>query len=95
MKPSPLVFRRLSFGKGRRFSTTIDRSEEDGSLRVERIGPDRFARAKVLRLRLRDKPLSSFTDLTTMVVMQELRISRVVTADGNFRHVGLGFDPVP
>ena len=90
-----LVFRRLPFLKARRFVTTIDRGEEDRSLEIERIVPERFARAKALRLRFRDKPLISFTDLTTMVVMQELRITRVVTADAHFRHVGLGFDPVP
>ena len=90
-----LVFRRLPFVKARRFVATIDRGEQEGSLQVERISPERFARAKVLRLRFRDKPLISFTDLTTMVVMQELRVPRVITADAHFRHVGLGFSPVP
>ena len=90
-----LVFRRLPFPKGKRFVTVIERGEEDRSLQVEHVGSERFARAKALRLRLREKPLISFTDLTTMVVMQELRITRVVTADAHFRHVGLGFDPVP
>jgi predicted nucleic acid-binding protein len=90
-----LVFRRLPFGKAKRFLTTIDRGEQDRSLQIEPITAARFARAKVLRLRFRDKPLISFTDLTTMIVMQELRITRVVTADAHFRHVGLGFDPVP
>jgi predicted nucleic acid-binding protein len=90
-----LVFRRLPFAKAKRFLAAIDRGEQDGSLRIERIVPERFARARALRLRLRDKPLISFTDLTTMVVMQELRLTRVVTADAHFRHVGMGFDPVP
>jgi len=90
-----LVFRRLPFQRARRFLATIDRGEEDRSLEIERIVPERFGRAKALRLRFRDKPLISFTDLTTMVVMQELRLTRVVTADAHFGHVGLGFDPVP
>lgn len=87
-----LVFRRLAFDKAKRFLGTIERGEEDGSLRLEHIAAERFARAKELRLRFRHKPLISFTDLTTMAVMQELRLSRVVTAD---EHFGLGFEPVP
>jgi uncharacterized protein len=90
-----LVFRRLPFARARRFLTTIEAAEKQGSLRVEAIGPDRFARAKKLRLRFRDTPLISFTDLTSMVVMQELQMTRVITADDHFRHVGFGFEPQP
>jgi predicted nucleic acid-binding protein len=90
-----LVFRRLLFAKARRFVSTIETAERQGSLQVERISPERFALAKKLRLRFRDKPLISFTDLTSMVVMQELRMKRVLTADEHFRHVGLGFELQP
>jgi predicted nucleic acid-binding protein len=90
-----LVFRRLPFARARRFLAAVDEGQRTGHLRIEPIGTSRFARAKELRLRLRDKPLVSFTDLTTMVVMQELRIARIVTADAHFRHVGLGLEPVP
>jgi predicted nucleic acid-binding protein len=90
-----LVFRRLPFARANRFVAILESAEKQESLRVEAIGTDRFARAKKLRLRFRDKPLISFTDLTTMVVMQELRIKRVITADDHFRHVGFGFEPQP
>ncbi len=90
-----LVFRRLAFVKARRFVSVIDESEREGSLRIERIGAERFARAKTLRLRYRDKPLISFTDLTTMVVMQDTRIIQIVTDDAHFAHVGLGFERLP
>lgn len=90
-----LIFRRLPFARARRFMSTIEEGEADRSLEVERIVPDRFARAKALRLRFRNKPRISFTDLTTMVVMQELRVQRVVTADAHFRQVGLDFEPIP
>ncbi len=90
-----LVFRRLPFPRARRFLTTIETAEKQGSLQVEAIAPDRFAAAKKLRLRLRDKPLISFTDLTSMVVMQELRVKHVITADDHFRHVGFGFELHP
>jgi predicted nucleic acid-binding protein len=90
-----LVFRRLPFAKAKRFLTAIGRGQQDGSLEIQRIDAERFSRASALRLRLRDKPLISFTDLTTMVVMQELHLTRVVTADAHFRHVGMGFDALP
>lgn len=90
-----LVFRRLPFAKAQRFVKTIDTAERQHSLQIERISTDRFTRARTLRLRFRDKPLISFTDLTSMVVMQDLRIRRIVTEDEHFRHVGLGFEPQP
>ena len=90
-----LVFRRLPFVKGRRFVAMLEAGEREEHLHLERILAERFARAKALRMQLRDKPLISFTDLTTMVVMQELQLTRVVTADAHFRHVGLDFEPVP
>jgi len=90
-----LVFRRLPFGRAQRFLSTLEAAERQGSLRVEYISPERFAAAKKLRLRFRDKPLISFTDLTSMVIMQELRMKRVLTADDHFRHVGLGFETQP
>ena len=90
-----LVFRRLPVPKALRFLTTIERGEKDGTLRIERISGERFARAKALRRRFRDKPLISFTDLSTMAVMEELRLRRIVTSDAHFSHVGLGFELLP
>jgi len=90
-----LVFRRLPYARARRFVTTLDGAERDGSLAVEPVGAARFGDAKRLRLRLRDKPTISFTDLTTMVVMQDLGLTRILTADEHFRHVGMGFHLLP
>jgi predicted nucleic acid-binding protein len=90
-----LVFRRLSFIRARRFVATLERAEREGSLSVESVDADRFTDAKRLRLRLRDKPRISFTDLTTVVVMQQLRLTRILTADEHFRHVGMEFDLLP
>jgi len=90
-----LVFRRLPFARARRFMATLDTAEQDGSVSIEAIGAERFASAKTLRLRFRDKPDISFTDLTTMVVMHECRLTRILTADEHFRHVGMGFHLLP
>jgi uncharacterized protein len=55
----------------------------------------RFIQAQNLRLKYLDKPQISFTDLTSMVVMQELNIEQVLTEDAHFIQVGLGFERVP
>ena len=43
----------------------------------------------------RDKPAISFPDLTSFVVMRELGIRNVLTADSHFAQVQLGFRRVP
>jgi predicted nucleic acid-binding protein len=63
--------------------------------RLERIDTPRFEEAIELRRRYRDKSKISFTDLTSMVVMRELGITEIVTADRHFEQVNLGFRIVP
>lgn len=62
---------------------------------MEWITTERFKKAKELRWRFQDKPLISFTDLTSMVVMEELEISDILTEDEHFAHIGMGFRKVP
>jgi len=47
------------------------------------------------RLRFKDKPEISFTDLCSMVVMRELKIRKILTEDKHFEHVGFGFELLP
>jgi len=55
------------------------------------ITPSRFEASQKLRLKFQDKPDISFTDLTSMVVMQELGITDILTGDAHFTHVGMNF----
>jgi len=66
----------------------------DGSsrLRWERISVERFDKARQLFFRYRDKRFS-FTDCTSFVVMQELKIVRALATDRHFRQ--MGFQAVP
>ncbi len=90
-----LLFKRLPFVQARDSMRSIEQAIEQGYLFLERITPARFESAKMLRLKLDDKPDISFTDLTTMVVMAELGIKLIMSADAHFMHVGLDFQCVP
>ena len=46
-------------------------------------------------MKYRDKPEISFTDFTSMMVMAELGLKRVLTEDQHFTQVGMGFELVP
>jgi len=65
------LFSATPFIKARKFVKALFDSQNLGSLVIEAINPERFAAAWRLRLRYRDKPRISFTDLTSFVVMRE------------------------
>lgn len=90
-----LLFKRVSFDVARQAVEAISKAIEDGYLNFVWITPERFKAAQTLRIKFQDKPDISFTDLTSMVVMQELKISEIVTGDAHFTHVGMGFSLLP
>ena len=57
------LFAAAPFLKARRFAEAIFEASESGLVEIERITPERFQAAWELRLRYRDKPRISFTDL--------------------------------
>ena len=79
-----LVRLRLGLASAGRWWDQVDRSVR---LRWERIGSDRFEKARVLFFQYRDKNFS-FTDCTSFVVMRELKLTRVLTTDRRFRQMG-------
>lgn len=86
---------RRPFDEAERFCRGIFEARRAGFLRVEPVDTSRFEAAWRLRVRYRDKPGISFTDLTTFVVMRELRVREVITGDAHFQQVGLGFRRLP
>ena len=86
-----LAFQRLPYEHTPERYQDLRRAQETGFLDIEWIGPDRFGRAMKLRQKYDDKPNISFTDLTSMVVMEELELRDVLTGDAHFEHVGMGF----
>ena len=90
-----LLFRREVFGEAVRFMEGVFEGAQQGQLTIERITSDRFAAAWRLRKHLQDKPRISFTDLTSMVLMQELGLTEILTEDEHFLQVGMGFQKMP
>lgn len=89
------LFAAIPFAQAERFCSGILHARDSGIVRVEPISAERFARAYRLRLRYRDQPRVSFTDLTSFVVMTELGVRDALTADMHFAAVQLGFRTVP
>ena len=90
-----LLFRRLSVHKARESLEALMAAAEQGAFEVATINVARFHEAVRLRLKYRDKPEISFTDFTSMVVMQESGVKRILTEDRHFTQVGMGFELVP
>lgn len=68
---------------------------ESNNLTVDKINAPRFSSAWEFRKRFKDKPLISFTDFTTIAIMQEMGIKQILTRDDHFMHVGMGLQLVP
>ena len=90
-----LLFRREAFEESIRFTEGIFQASHKAQLTIERVTSERFTSVWALRKRFQDKPKISFTDLTSMVIMQERSITKILTDDDHFTHVGMGFQKVP
>ncbi|HUI77139.1 MAG TPA: hypothetical protein VLY24_04470 [Bryobacteraceae bacterium] len=91
----PRLFTAVPFANARRFSEGIFQASQQGAVDIEHVTPERFSRAWRLRLRCHDKARISFTDLTSFVVMHELRLEKVLTGDAHFSQTGMGFVCLP
>ena len=90
-----LLFKRLPFALAAASLDKIQEAEARGYLHVEWITARRFSQAKLWRLKYHDKPDISFTDFTSMVVMEELGIHHVLTQDAHFEYVGKNYKCKP
>jgi uncharacterized protein len=87
-----ILFKRLPFSQAVRFSEGVLRSH---TITVEPVTEKRFQAAFELRKRLQDKPTVSFTDLSSMVILTELKIPAILTQDQHFAQVGLDVHILP
>ncbi|MBI5057596.1 MAG: PIN domain-containing protein [Nitrospirae bacterium] len=61
-----------------------------GKIILEKIDEKRWAKAWELSKKYNDKPHISFFDFTSFVVLKEIGVSEVLTADKHFEDVGMG-----
>ena len=90
-----LLFRRLPLEQAKTSMESINNAIDRGYLYLEWINHSRFEETKTLRLKFDDKPRISFTDLTSMVVMQELGVQSILTDDDHFVQLGFDFEKMP
>jgi predicted nucleic acid-binding protein len=90
-----LLFRREPFAEAVGFMLGIFQASQEGRLIIERVTSERFTAAWELRKRFQDKPKISFTDLTSIVIMRDRNIKKVLTDDDHFTHVGMDLQKVP
>jgi hypothetical protein len=65
----------------------LDLVEQRRALDTEWVGPERFATARAFFRKHLDQGYS-FTDCTSFVVMEEMKLSRALTTDEHFRRRG-------
>ena len=90
-----LIFNRLPLLQAHESLVMLDEAIKEGYLWLEWITPERFEQAKRLRIKFQDKPRITFTDLTSIVVMNELGITDILTEDAHFTQVGIGVRIIP
>ncbi len=73
------------------FIDTIIEAVKNGVAVMERINEERWEKAWKMSKKYGDKPYISFFDFSSFVVMKELGVLQVLTADKHFEDVGLGF----
>lgn len=82
------LYRRETPEEATGFLRGIFSAVEEGHLRLVRVTAPRFERAWGRRQRWLDKPDVSFTDLTSMIVMEELGLDTVVSDDDDLEGAG-------
>ncbi|MDP3111866.1 MAG: PIN domain-containing protein [Thermodesulfovibrionales bacterium] len=86
-----LLRARLDFGDAEVFMDTLILAAKEGKIMLERIDDRRWTKAWEMSKKYHDKPYISFFDFTSFVVMKEVNVLDVLTADKHFEDIGMGF----
>ena len=90
-----LFFKRLNSFQAKQAMLQLSEAFSTEQFELIQMDEFRFNQTQMLRLKYLDKPQISFTDLTSMLIMQEFDIYRILTEDAHFTQVGLGFQLEP
>lgn len=87
-----LISYKLDFDKLKKFIVASDSAIEKGYIRLLRVSSEDFDEAKKFKLKYKDKLKISFTDITSAMLMKKHKIADIVTEDGHFGEIGMGFN---
>jgi uncharacterized protein len=90
-----LFFKRLNSFQAQRSMLQLSAAFSTEQFKLIQIDEARFAQTQILRSKYLDKPQISFTDLTSILIIEEFKIDRILTEDDHFNQVGLGFQLEP
>lgn len=90
-----LFFKRLNNHQAKKSMETLLKSFEQDTFILININQQRFYETVKLRNKYLDKPNISFTDLSSIVVMKELKITHILTNDSHFDQVGMELVRLP
>ena len=82
----------IGFDKLKVFMENLDENIKSGDLNLLWVGKEIFYKAKEYRLTFNDKLEISFTDLTSMALMKQNKITEIITEDSHFEQVGMKFN---
>ena len=89
------LYRNQDTSRAGEFIRGLIASVDAGIHQLVEVSSSQFRRAWAMRQKYDDKPDISYVDFTSMIVMQDLKITDVFTGDVHFRQVGLGFRLLP
>ncbi len=89
------LFSKTSHASSIRFVETVLKGAEKGELTIERIDEGRFQQTWSMMKKYTDKNNISFTDFSSFIIMQDLKIKQAFTGDNHFLKVNLGFEIIP
>lgn len=73
------------------FVDAILAAVREGKIFLERIDERRWEKAWEMSKKYKDKPGISFVDFSSFIVMKEMVVHEVLSADRHFEDVGIGF----
>ncbi len=85
------LYRKQRHDEANKYLDNLLLAIDQGLIQSVEISSQQFRRAWRMRQKYDDKPDISLVDFTSMVAMQDLRITEIFSGDSHFEHVGLGF----
>ena len=87
-----LLFKRLPMESALEDLEQIEFACSDNSISLLHVDTATFFKTLAMRKKFFDQPNISFTDLSSAILMSERKISRIISADAHFTHLGLSFE---